>query len=101
MEILVSILIQSICLFIAAKLLSVQLNIITSIIVIGVATIVSMAIPGLLALPIALLVYAGLIKKFDSNCDYLKIVGLFVVGIAAQQFLYEQIIFPMLFSTWA
>lgn len=102
MEVLVSILIQSLCLFVAAKLLRVQLSVISSTIVISVCKLISMvllaaALSAILVLAIVLLCYVGLIKKFDSNCDFIKILGLMVVSIAAQKFLYEQIILPLLF----
>jgi len=36
--------------------------------------------------------------NFDSNCDFIKITGLIVVGVAVQQSLYQQIILPMVFK---
>lgn len=89
-------LIEALGLFLAAKLLNVNLNVITAPVVILLATLVAHLMPGLLGLLIALVVYIGAIKVFDRSADFLKIVGLFVIGIAVQKVLLEQVINPMI-----
>ena len=98
MTIPLNFLIEALGLFLAAKLLNVNLNVITAPVVVLLATLAAHFMPGLLGLLIGLVVYIGAIKVFDRSADFLKIVGLFVIGIVVQKVLLEHVINPMLLN---
>ena len=98
MELSLGFLIESLGLFLAAKLLNVNLTIITAPIVVFLAFLASNFVPGVPGMVLGLVIYVGAIKTFDRSTDFIKIVGLFVVGLAVQQIFYAQILRPMLFG---
>ncbi|WP_411993834.1 hypothetical protein [Agarivorans sp. DSG3-1] len=99
MDIPLSFLVESLGLLIAAKLLSVNLNFVTAPLVIFLASVATYFLPTLLGVLVGFIIYIGLIKQFDGSCDYLKIIGLFVIGLVVQKGLYQLVIYPILFDS--
>lgn len=89
MTIPLSFLIEALGLFVAAKLLNVNLTILTAPVVILLATLAAHFAPGLPGIALGLVIYIGAIKVFDRSADFLKIVGLFFIGLAVQLLVME------------
>lgn len=96
MVIPISFLLQSIGLFLAAKALKVNLNIVTAPIAVFVSTAAAYFIPGLLGLIIAIIVYYISIRMFDRQLDFVSFVGLVFVGLIVQGVLMELVVEPLL-----
>ncbi len=92
--------VQSLGLFAAAKLLKVNLNIITAAIVILVGSIVSVVFPeDLIGFILGMLVFFICVKLFDKNCGLFEFVGLIVISLIVQYIILDKIIFPLIVNS--
>ena len=95
---LLSFLLECMGLFVASKILNVNLTVITVPIVILLSTLAFKFIPGFLGYLVAMLIYFSVIKYFDKECDFIKLVGLVIIGIAVQKGLIDFILEPFFLS---
>lgn len=101
MAIPLSVILQSLGLWVAAKALNVRLNLVMAVIVIALSTAVVLVIGGLIGLLVGLLVYCVAIKYFDKECDYFKLLGLFFIGLAVQKGLIELVVEPLILHSFS
>ncbi len=92
---------ECIGIFVASKILKINLNIISTLIVVLVSWLIHHLMPGLLGLLLSLIVFVGLIKYFDKGCSLMKILGLVIVNLVIQKGLIVLIIEPLLKSQFS